>query len=44
MAVAFYLKREGLKALSEMKSTYSKESIMLVIRILVREKETRGSQ
>lgn len=42
MAVAFYLKRGGLKALIEMKGTYNKESIMHVIRIVKKEERNKG--
>lgn len=38
--VAFYLKREGLKALHEMKGTQSQASIMYAISYLRREKRT----
>jgi len=38
--MAFYLKREGLKALHEMKGTHSQGSIMHVISYLGREKWT----
>lgn len=40
MVMAFYLKREGLKALREMKGTGSQGSIMHVISYLGREKWT----
>lgn len=40
VVVAFYLKREGLKALHEMKGTQSQASIMYAISYLRREKRT----
>ena len=40
IVMAFYLKREGLKALHEMKGTHSQGSIMHVISYLGREKWT----
>lgn len=40
MVMAFYLKKEGLKALHEMKGTHSQGSIMHVISHLRREKWT----